>query len=360
MIKSTTFRSQFIASAARFSFRGMLPVLLLVATGCGAQMADQTPSSQTDLPSVANNSFTWASIDYTVRRASLVKSAAGSVVQLDLEAKNRIPYSTISLLDWDLELVDGAPIAQTDNRWFNLEPGQTQAFSLQFPVGETASLTGAQLAPRQADLNYAPAHIPLDRAQAEAPLILHELVGKSFATQALAMAQVAPELSTTPDLPTAPDQATATDADAAPDAPSAQDVSAEPAVSATDSTLAAADAAQRSWSVTVRSAQLSRNSDVDGGERALVGHQFVDIVFDVYYPATNSGDAYFGADLAAVEVNGSPGYELFDSAILKPNQSGQVHFAFEIPDDATEFVLHLDTNDASPQTLTVPLAQHLR
>lgn len=312
MTHPTAFRSRLIPPARSAHLR-FFPALLLLATGCGAQVADlPADSNQTAVPSIANNSFTWGAIDYTIRSANWLASTAGSYVQLELDATNRIRYGTTSLLDWDLQLADGSIIAQTDNRWFNLEPAQTHRFSLQFSAAEHTSLSGAQLVPHQSDLNYAPAHIPLDRPSSDAPLVLHQLVGKVLATQS--------------DTANAP---------------------------------AAANTA-RQWIVTIKSAQISPNSDVDGGERALADHQFVDVVFDVHYPATNAGQAYFGADLASVEVEDSPAYEFFDSLILQPNQTGEVHFAFEVATDATQFVLNVNTDDTHTQSLTVPLAELLR
>jgi len=304
MTQPTTVLSHFIASARPCRFGLLLPTaVLLLAVGCGAQTADQAVSSETALPAIASNSFTWGPIDYTVRSASLGESAQGPAVQLDLDATNRIPYGTSSLLDWDLVLADGSLLTQAQSSWFNLEVGQSRAFALQFPSAGAVNLTGAQLVAHQAELHYVPAHIPLDRAITDAPRVLRELVGKVFTTQG---------------------------------------------------------AADQTWRVSIASAQVGPNSDVDGGERALFGHQLVDVVFEVNYPATNTHEAYFGADLAAVEVEGAPAYELFDSATLQPNQTGWVHFAFEIAEETTNFVLNVSTNDPTPQGLTIQLGDVLR
>jgi hypothetical protein len=302
MTHPTGFSTRFIACSRHR--RRALPVLLLLVTGCAGEVTDPAAARDPKQLTIVNNTFTWASIDYTLRSASWVESAESSYVQLDLDATNRIPYGTTSLLDWDLALEDGSALSQADNGWFNLAPGQTQAFSIRFPAAQLPSLRGAELAPHQSNLNYAPARIQLDLAVDDAPVVLHQLIGKGLST------------------------------------PEAFDT--------------------RGSSVTIKSAQLSPNSDVDGGERALHGHQFVDVVFDVHAHATNAKEAYFGADLASVEVDGTPVYEVFDSLLLDPGETGEVHFAFEIPDETTQFVLKLGTDGDSPASLVVSLDERLR
>jgi hypothetical protein len=273
----------------------------LPALGCSHELADDvtTTESAQSVP-VASNTFRWGCIDYEVRSARSERDPTAATaepgVTLELVAKNRVTHGATSAVDWVLVLADGQRVTPPQPHWFNLNPSETLPFSVHFPGAPRDALVGAMLEPHRATLNYATSPVPLDHLLPRKDNTLHELVGQVFTTQT---------------------------------------------------------AQQDGWRVTVLSAELGLDSDVDGGERALAGYQLVDIVFEVHHAETNSQFGYFGADLAAVEVGGEPTHELYDSATLEPGQTGLVHFAFEIEMAAPAFELIVDTKDPAPQRITI-------